>query len=86
MKYRVTFAAPPGVSLAVAQALVAGQELEADEYTVVDGRVIFWGVDRSSIIEYAAGVWRSVAAVGAFTEATKAPPPERPPRENPQRR
>jgi len=85
VKYRVSFAVPPNVDRAVAQMLVQGQELEADQYRVQDsGWLEFYqkgpldhptqhGVQFVAdvlIIAYAPGVVRSVANVGAFAEAT----------------
>jgi len=89
MRYRISFGVPPGTTLAVAPLLVQGVELEADRYDVIEGRLVLWHYDGPSdeglpIIEYAAGVWRSICAVGAYTEATK--PLEKPPDENPRRR
>jgi hypothetical protein len=76
--------------------LLAGIELEAYGYHVIDGGVVFYSMVASlvdgpldmeiPIIEYLPGVVRSVCAVGAFTEATARPPPQEPSSENPRRR
>jgi hypothetical protein len=90
---------PPGTTTQVAQLLVQGVELEAHHQVIrEDGRLEFFAELPAPnaeaaptaeayplIIAYGPGVWRSVAAVGAYTEATK-PLPKETPGENPGRR
>jgi hypothetical protein len=79
MRYRVSFAVPPGTQLNVAQLLVQGVELEAATVTFGPDQCVGFHNEASElIIAYTPGVVRSVAAVGAYTEATKALPKETP--------
>lgn len=89
MRYRISFE-PRGVSG------VPGVELEAAGYDVLEGRLILFAMIsplvngptdmKVTIVEYAPRVWRSVAAVGAFTEATAPPPTKETPGADPRRR
>jgi hypothetical protein len=79
LKFRVSFVVPPGTPPNVIVTLLSGSEIEADFYQI-DQRLGHLSILRvgkngahETIIVYAAGVWRSIADVGAFTEATARP-------------
>jgi hypothetical protein len=97
VRYRVSFAQGLGLELEAAEYGISPDgELsfwaQVDEPVELKGPVAVELMQAHQhrfrldiIVTYARGVWRSVAAVGAFTEATK-PLPKETPGENPRRR